>query len=112
MGWHAHENRLRRADAEVGAAVATGAAQPPAAWVLLGGLPASVTGLVEEYEPPRLSAAEVTGVWRGADGAELRLRPGGGAELAALRPRTSSGRGRWSATAPARGPWSATGPGS
>ncbi|MER6953229.1 hypothetical protein [Streptomyces sp. NPDC000618] len=47
----------------------------------LGGLLASVTGLFEEYEPPRLSAAQVAGVWRGADGAELRLLPGGRAEL-------------------------------
>ncbi|MEV1062298.1 hypothetical protein [Streptomyces sp. NPDC050263] len=47
----------------------------------LGGLLASATGLVEEYEPPRLSAAQVAGVWRGAGGAELRLFPGGRAEL-------------------------------
>ncbi|MEV5317074.1 hypothetical protein AB0K92_05240 [Streptomyces sp. NPDC052687] len=47
---------------------------------LLGGLLATATGLVREYEPPRLSAARLTGVWRGADGAVLRLLPGGRAE--------------------------------
>ncbi|MGW2045009.1 hypothetical protein ACWCPF_07480 [Streptomyces sp. NPDC001858] len=47
----------------------------------LGGQLASVTGLLDEYEPPRLSAAQVAGVWRGADGAGLRLSPGGRAEL-------------------------------
>ncbi|MER5432672.1 hypothetical protein [Streptomyces sp. NPDC002588] len=49
-----------------------------------GGVLATVTGLVEEYEPPRLSAAQVTGVWRGEGGAELRLLGGGRAEAAAL----------------------------
>ncbi|WP_327315925.1 hypothetical protein [Streptomyces sp. NBC_01235] len=46
-----------------------------------GGVLATVTGLIEEYEPPELSAAQVAGVWRGEGGAELRLRPGGRAEL-------------------------------
>ncbi|MBG0854475.1 hypothetical protein I2W78_22190 [Streptomyces spinoverrucosus] len=38
-------------------------------------------GLVEEYEPPKLSAGQLTGVWRGWDGAVLRLEAGGRAEL-------------------------------
>lgn len=42
---------------------------------------AAATGLIEEYEPPELSAAKAAGVWRGDDGAELRLLPGGRAEL-------------------------------
>lgn len=46
-----------------------------------GGLLATATGLIEEYEPPELSAAELTGVWRGEDGAVLRLLPGGRAEV-------------------------------
>jgi hypothetical protein len=50
------------------------------ALTLLGGLLAVATGLVREYEPPRLSAARLTGVWRGEDGAVLRLLPGGRAE--------------------------------
>ncbi|MDX2678909.1 hypothetical protein [Streptomyces soliscabiei] len=45
---------------------------------------ADATGLIEEYEPPELSAAQVAGVWRGDDGAELRLLPGGRAELARM----------------------------
>ncbi|WP_416982722.1 hypothetical protein [Streptomyces sp. T028] len=52
---------------------------------------ATVTGLIEEYEPPRLSAAEVTGVWRGANGAELRLLRGGRAELARMTADAESG---------------------
>ncbi|MGW7261880.1 hypothetical protein [Streptomyces sp. NPDC054842] len=51
---------------------------------LAGGVVADVMGLVEPYEPPVLSARELTGVWRDGDGAELRLRPGGGAELTHL----------------------------
>ncbi|MDX3245788.1 hypothetical protein [Streptomyces sp. ME18-1-4] len=46
-----------------------------------GGALATATGLIEEYEPPELSAAKAAGVWRGDDGAELRLLPGGRAEL-------------------------------
>ncbi|SHI18785.1 hypothetical protein [Streptomyces sp. 3214.6] len=45
---------------------------------------ADATGLIEEYEPPELSAAKVAGVWRGDDGAELRLLPGGRAESARM----------------------------
>ncbi|MEV6177945.1 hypothetical protein [Streptomyces sp. NPDC052015] len=46
-----------------------------------GGALATATGLVRGYEPPELSATRVAGVWRGDDGAELRLLPGGRAEL-------------------------------
>ncbi|MFD0315682.1 hypothetical protein [Streptomyces flavalbus] len=47
---------------------------------------ASVTGLgpFKEYEPPELSAAQVAGVWRGEDGAVLRLRPDGRADATRL----------------------------
>ncbi|MEU2282069.1 hypothetical protein ABZ614_09065 [Streptomyces sp. NPDC013178] len=48
---------------------------------LPGGLLAVATGLIEEYEAPKLSAADVTGVWRGEEGEVLRLLPGGRAEL-------------------------------
>ncbi|MFC4506413.1 MULTISPECIES: hypothetical protein [Streptomyces] len=66
---------------------------------LAGGLVATATGLIEEYEPPRLSAARVTGVWRGANGSELRLLPGGRAELTRMPVRDSAvcdGTGTWS----------------
>ncbi|GGS29188.1 hypothetical protein AB0E75_21240 [Streptomyces griseoviridis] len=50
-----------------------------------GGLAlAARSGLVPEYEPPVLSAAQVTGVWRSGDGAVLRLDADGGAELVRL----------------------------
>jgi hypothetical protein len=49
-----------------------------------GAVLATETGIVEEYEPPRLSAGQLTGVWRDEDGAVLRLHSGGRAELAAL----------------------------
>ncbi|MET7694598.1 hypothetical protein ABZT06_42930 [Streptomyces sp. NPDC005483] len=52
--------------------------------VFVGGVLATVAGIVEEYEPPVLSAAQVTGVWRGDDGAVLSLGTGGRAELTAL----------------------------
>ncbi|MCX5283968.1 hypothetical protein [Streptomyces sp. NBC_00198] len=39
------------------------------------------TGLIREYEPPRLGADRLTGVWRGDHGAVLRLDPGGRAQL-------------------------------
>ncbi|WP_369247349.1 hypothetical protein [Streptomyces sp. R41] len=42
------------------------------------------TGLIEEYEPPKLSAEQLAGVWRGDGGAVLRLRAGGRADLTAL----------------------------
>ncbi|MER6343581.1 hypothetical protein ACWC10_18345 [Streptomyces sp. NPDC001595] len=51
---------------------------------LVGGLLATVTGLVKEYEPPPLSAVRLPGVWRGGDGAVLRLLPGGRAEAVEL----------------------------
>ncbi|MFD9910962.1 hypothetical protein [Streptomyces sp. NPDC059063] len=50
--------------------------------VLCGGLAATGTGLLKEYEPPKLSRAQLTGVWRGDDGeAVLRLRADGRATL-------------------------------
>ncbi|WP_258318866.1 hypothetical protein [Streptomyces griseorubiginosus] len=52
--------------------------------VFVGGVLATVTGVVEEYEPPKLSAAQLAGEWHGSGGAVLRLRPGGEAELTAL----------------------------
>ncbi|GHE00362.1 hypothetical protein [Streptomyces alanosinicus] len=54
------------------------------ALALGGGILATVTGLIEQYEPPRLTSARLAGVWRGADGAELRLDPGGRATARAL----------------------------
>ncbi|MGW7129622.1 hypothetical protein ACWGIA_14955 [Streptomyces bobili] len=45
---------------------------------------AAATGLIEEYEPPRLSAAQLAGVWQDEEGAVLRLLPGGRAELARM----------------------------
>ncbi|MQY38005.1 hypothetical protein SRB17_60130 [Streptomyces sp. RB17] len=38
-----------------------------------GGIAASVTGLIPQYEPPELTPAQLVGVWRGDHGAELRL---------------------------------------
>jgi hypothetical protein len=49
--------------------------------VFLGGVLATVTGLLKEYEPPKLSREQLTGVWRGEDGAVLRLLPDGRAVL-------------------------------
>ncbi|MER5596726.1 hypothetical protein [Streptomyces sp. NPDC002265] len=46
-----------------------------------GGAGATGTGLVRTYEPPSLSADRLAGVWRGEDGAVLRLRPDGRAGL-------------------------------
>ncbi|AOR37278.1 hypothetical protein BFF78_23905 [Streptomyces fodineus] len=45
-----------------------------------GGLAACATGLMPQYEPPDLTRAQLTGVWRGDDGAELRLTRDGRAE--------------------------------
>ncbi|MEU8789948.1 hypothetical protein [Streptomyces sp. NPDC048643] len=39
------------------------------------------TGLIREYEPPKLGADRLAGVWRGDHGAVLRLGPGGRARL-------------------------------
>lgn len=49
--------------------------------VFLGGVLATVTGILEEYEPPVLSAGQLTGTWRDEEGAVLRLGTGGLAEL-------------------------------
>ncbi|MEU2967799.1 hypothetical protein ABZ687_22900 [Streptomyces ardesiacus] len=50
-------------------------------FVVLGVTAASLAG---DYEPPRLSAAQLTGNWLGAHGSSLRLSPGGRAELTRL----------------------------
>ncbi|MFI2203830.1 hypothetical protein ACH47Z_24240 [Streptomyces sp. NPDC020192] len=58
-----------------------------------GGALAIVTGLIEEYRPPRLTATQLAGVWRGENGAELRLDPDGRARARALPTRTADGYG-------------------
>ncbi|GAV39081.1 hypothetical protein Saa2_01965 [Streptomyces acidiscabies] len=63
--------------------------------VLTGVFAADTAGLIPEYDPPRLSTDRLTGVWRGADGAELDLRPGGRAEANALPAQRPDGD--WSA---------------
>ncbi|WP_246101263.1 hypothetical protein [Streptomyces cyaneus] len=59
--------------------------------VFVGGVLATATGLVEEYEPPHLSAGQLAGVWRGADGAVLRLDPGAKAQVSKLPTQSESG---------------------
>ncbi|WP_067372485.1 hypothetical protein [Streptomyces olivochromogenes] len=49
--------------------------------VLVAGTVAQSTGLIKEYEPPKLPAGELAGVWRGGHGAVLRLGTGGRAAL-------------------------------
>ncbi|MEV1079342.1 hypothetical protein AB0I98_13980 [Streptomyces sp. NPDC050211] len=51
---------------------------------LIGGPLVTATGLIKEYEPPKLSAAQLAGVWRGDNGAALKLLPGGRAHLTDL----------------------------
>ncbi|MEV7687133.1 hypothetical protein [Streptomyces bungoensis] len=51
---------------------------------LVGGIVATETGLIRPYEAPRLTADRLAGVWRGEDGAELRLSPDGRAEAVRL----------------------------
>ncbi|PPS73182.1 hypothetical protein [Streptomyces sp. MH60] len=46
---------------------------------VVGGL--AVAALADDYEPPRLSAGQLAGDYRGDHGAVLRLAPGGRAEL-------------------------------
>lgn len=48
------------------------------------GVLATTAGLIRPYEPPRLTTAQLAGVWRGENGAELRLRPDGRAEAREL----------------------------
>ncbi|MEU3781577.1 hypothetical protein [Streptomyces sp900129855] len=66
---------------------------------------ADATGLIEEYEPPELSAAKVAGVWRGDDGAELRLLPGGRAELARMPAESEFGSDEDMAVCDGAGTW-------
>ncbi|MFI0964007.1 hypothetical protein ACH4S8_21695 [Streptomyces sp. NPDC021080] len=54
------------------------------ALVVAAGTVGLATGLIREYEPPKLGADRLTGVWRGDHGAVLRLRAGGRAELSAV----------------------------
>ncbi|WP_328440097.1 hypothetical protein OHA71_29065 [Streptomyces sp. NBC_00444] len=51
---------------------------------LVGGSLVAASGLIEEYEPPKLSAAQLAGVWRGDNGAALKLLPGGRAHVTDL----------------------------
>ncbi|MEV5608009.1 hypothetical protein [Streptomyces sp. NPDC052225] len=51
---------------------------------LVCGIAVSVAGLTPRYEPPHLTTAELAGVWRGEDGAELRLTSGGRARAVRL----------------------------
>ncbi|KAB1988437.1 hypothetical protein [Streptomyces triticiradicis] len=54
------------------------------ALVAAAGAAGLATGLIREYEPPKLGADRLTGVWRGDHGAVLRLRTDGRAELSAV----------------------------
>ncbi|MCL8016320.1 hypothetical protein [Streptomyces sp. AS02] len=65
--------------------------------VVVGGMLGTVTGVLG-YEPPVLSARQLAGVWRGTEGAVLRLDQGGRAELTGLP--TESESGDWSADPP------------
>ncbi|MEU4652609.1 hypothetical protein AB0G32_01435 [Streptomyces sp. NPDC023723] len=71
---------------------AAGGAGVVLAGAAVGGLAlAARAGLVEEYEPPVLTAAQLTGGWRGAGGAVLRLEPGGRAVLTRVPAESGSG---------------------
>lgn len=61
--------------------------------VFFGGVLGTVAGL-SGYQPPVLTAGQLAGVWRGADGAVLRLDAGGKAEFTGLP--TESESGDWS----------------
>ncbi|MER6912390.1 hypothetical protein ABT354_12030 [Streptomyces sp. NPDC000594] len=54
--------------------IATAILAAPVAFGLV--LAALATGVLPEYRPPALGAAELRGVWEGPDGATLRLEPG------------------------------------
>jgi hypothetical protein len=45
--------------------------------VLAGGLGAYATGLIQDYEPPRLTDAQLVGTWTDDDGGSLTLRADG-----------------------------------
>ena len=49
-----------------------------------GGMLATETGLIKQYEPPNLTTAQFTGEWHGPSGAVLRLHPDGRAEATRL----------------------------
>ncbi|MFJ8534129.1 hypothetical protein [Streptomyces sp. NPDC093591] len=59
--------------------------------VIAVAVPATVAGLIEEYEPPKLSAEQIAGVWRGEDGAVLRLDTGGRVRASRLPAQSKSG---------------------
>ncbi|MEU2086330.1 hypothetical protein ABZ569_31210 [Streptomyces albus] len=75
--------------------------------VLVGGLAAYGTGLIQGYEPPRLTAAELVGTWTDDHGGTLTLRADGTAVANGLdvhtakaaydgdRPEQCSGSGSW-----------------
>ncbi|MFJ6833111.1 hypothetical protein [Streptomyces sp. NPDC091209] len=52
--------------------------------VVVAGTVGLATGLIQEYEPPKLGTDRLTGVWRGDHGSVLRLRADGRAELTSL----------------------------
>ncbi|MFF3323025.1 hypothetical protein [Streptomyces sp. NPDC002889] len=53
--------------------------------VLVLGVTALLTGVIEEYEPPDLTEQQLMGVWKGRDdGTVLHLQPGGRAVLEAV----------------------------
>lgn len=54
-------------------------------------VPATVMGLIQEYEPPKLSAGQLAGVWRGEDAGVLRLHLGGRAQVSKLPGDSASG---------------------
>ncbi|MCX5037187.1 hypothetical protein OHA99_21355 [Streptomyces coelicoflavus] len=55
-----------------------------ASFVLFVGCGIPAAALTDTYEPPRLSAGQLTGDWHGAHGSLLRLNPDGRAELTRL----------------------------
>ncbi|MET7981419.1 MULTISPECIES: hypothetical protein [unclassified Streptomyces] len=52
--------------------------------VVAAGTVGLATGTIHEYEPPKLAAGRLAGVWRGDHGAVLRLGADGRAELSAV----------------------------
>ncbi|MEU5835876.1 hypothetical protein ABZ820_19690 [Streptomyces diacarni] len=87
------------------------------ALVLVGGLAAYGTGLLQKYEPPRLTAAQLLGTWTDGQGGTLTLRADGTAAADDLdvhtaqaarggdAPEQCSGSGTWARSdAPPRTP--------
>ncbi|WBO65612.1 hypothetical protein [Streptomyces camelliae] len=63
------------------------------ALALGGGLGAIAAGLIKQYEPPKLTTAQLAGVWHGPSGAVLRLYPSGRAEATRLPAEPSGDEG-------------------